>query len=499
MRPALLTRLRPSGPWRYGPADGAPDRVDTLFRSDRLYSAMTLAMQRLGWLEEWLAATAQSNDPAIAFSSLFPFQGDTLFATPPASAWPPAASQVTAPNPVFLAKLRWRAAHFVPLTVLDSLLTGGRLLAEQWLPDPESGCLLRRDRPNASPFRVALRHGAAVDRINRTSQAGVTAACVEFESGAGLWCVTRYKDKAVEAAWNERLQGAFRLLADSGFGGRRSSGWGQASAPEFQRGAWPALILPKLARIDPKAGDQENETQTEPRRYWLLSLYSPATGDRVDWSGGDYQVTMREGRMENGNGGGEKKILRMIAEGSVLQAADEPNGAAVDVAPDGFRHPVYRSGLALALELPRIIAATFSEAQAAEVPPEMLDETPASVETCGAAEPKDENVAGEEDRAAETSTSYQQPGESEGPTDASAHETEAGEPAEPGGDDPQPPEPAAPEAESGSTAEQVPAEQVPAEQESGKESVEDPAHTPDDPDHPADEARRSDTETNGAL
>jgi hypothetical protein len=42
----------------------------------------------------------------------------------------------------------------------------------------------------------------------------------------------------------------------------------------------------------------------------------------------------------------------MVSEGCVLAAGDEPVGVAVDVAPDGFAHPVYRSGLALALRLP---------------------------------------------------------------------------------------------------------------------------------------------------
>src|ERR1700685_3160297 len=62
---------------------------------------------------------------------------------------------------------------------------------------------------------------------------------------------------------------------------------------------------------------------------------------------------MRGGRVENGTAAGaEKKTVRMIAEGSVIAAHAEPAGAAVDVAPDGFPHPVYRSGLALALKLP---------------------------------------------------------------------------------------------------------------------------------------------------
>jgi hypothetical protein len=85
----------------------------------------------------------------------------------------------------------------------------------------------------------------------------------------------------------------------------------------------------------------------------MLSLYSPSSADQVDWNSGDYRLTVRSGRVDTGAASGTlKKTVRMIAEGGVLAAAAEPLGVAVDVAPDGFVHAVYRSGLALALRLP---------------------------------------------------------------------------------------------------------------------------------------------------
>jgi CRISPR type III-A-associated RAMP protein Csm4 len=349
MPQGLLVRLRPVGPWRFGPGDGALDRVDALYRSDRLYSALTLAMQQLGHMEEWLDATAQAERPAVVLSSLFPFQTDTLFAPPPASLWPPPSSLVTTPSPVFLTKVRWRAARFVPLPVLEALLTGQSILADQWAPDAESGCLLRRDRPSSSPFRVVQRNRAPVDRMTGRSEQAERVACVEFEPGAGLWTAIRFSGASAETAWTERVQAAFRLLADTGFGARRSSGWGQTAPPEFQTGAWPQLLIPKLKPSRNGAGDASS------RLYWLLSLYSPAASDSVDWSGGFYEVTVRGGRVESpAASGAAKKQARLIAEGSVLAASSDLIGAAVDVAPDGFAHPVYRSGLALAIALPTI-------------------------------------------------------------------------------------------------------------------------------------------------
>jgi outer membrane biosynthesis protein TonB len=107
--------------------------------------------------------------------------------------------------------------------------------------------------------------------------------------------------------------------------------------------------MPKLKPARNGAGDGSS------RLYWLLSLYSPAASDTVDWSGGFYEVTLRGGRIESPQASGAvKKQVRLIAEGSVLAANSELTGAAVDVAPDGFAHPVYRSGLALAIRLPTL-------------------------------------------------------------------------------------------------------------------------------------------------
>ena len=75
MSSALLIRLRPAGPWRYGPGDGARDRVDSLYRSDRLFSAVSQAMLRLGHLDAWLDATARAPHPAVVFSSLISVPG----------------------------------------------------------------------------------------------------------------------------------------------------------------------------------------------------------------------------------------------------------------------------------------------------------------------------------------------------------------------------------------------------------------------------------------
>ncbi|MBV9612980.1 MAG: hypothetical protein JO091_10935, partial [Acidobacteriaceae bacterium] len=203
------------------------------------------------------------------------------------------------------------------------------------------------------------------DRISPGAVRPHSFGCVEFEPGSGLWCVARFAHAEAEAKWSDRVKGCFRLLADTGFGARRTSGWGQAEAPQFQSGSWPNLLFPKIAGML-RNGDSRLESSEEPPLYWLLSLYSPASVDAIDWSGGDYRLAVRGGRIESPARGAEKKkAVQMIVEGSVLATRAEPVGTAVDVAPDGFAHAVYRCGFAVAVPLPVISSPDLQPIEAA--------------------------------------------------------------------------------------------------------------------------------------
>jgi CRISPR type III-A-associated RAMP protein Csm4 len=322
---SLLIRLRPIGPWRIGSDAGVRDRIDRIYHSDSLYSAISSAMARMGMLEPWLEATARAAEPAVRLSSCFPFQGETMLVVPPRNLWPPPAS----------SKIRWKGARFVPLSVIELLASGRPVPEDGWTIDGESECLLPfRSAPVPGPFRVSVRSNAAVDR----GGAGVAAhstACLEFTPGSGLWTMLQFRDDTARQEWDAPVTAAFRLLADSGFGGERSGGWGRSEMPEINEGA---VVV--------------NGSSAE-TGYWLLSLFHPASTDNVDWQQGNYIVTTRVGRVESSAGWGQaKKPTRMITEGSVLVAATEPRGAVADVAPDGFPHPVYRAGFALAVPIP---------------------------------------------------------------------------------------------------------------------------------------------------
>ena len=485
MNPGLVVKLRPSGPWRIGPDSGARNRVDVIYHSDSLFSAVTSAMSRMGSLAAWLDATARSQAPAVCFGSCFPFLDDIGFVVPPRTVWPPTSPAAMS------ARVRWKSARFIPLSMVESILAGKRPNDNQWSVDGASGCLVPVGKPG--PFRTSVRWNAAVDRLSGTSERHATA-CIEFREGCGLWTVVRFRDDAARDQWQEPVKAAFRWLADSGFGGERSRGWGRSETPEFVEGTLPGLIIEykrrtpsspveeppneeppvtepppseepepqpeppveeppneelSISALSPtEEPEQPLETQTvigaatvseqsdapqteapseahetvpeaeslaepapesvageplpetrsvdeserapetdaaitasvrapdlaEPMQvaaeppattpptstvplqaHWLLSLFTPAADDTVDWGRGSYTVLARGGRIDSPSGSGElKKQIQMVAEGSVLYADGVPLGAAADVAPDGFAHPVFRAGFALAIPLPEV-------------------------------------------------------------------------------------------------------------------------------------------------
>ncbi len=350
MNPGFVVRFRPLGPWRPGNG-GARDRVDDMFHSDSLFSAVTQAMMRLGELDAWLAATVQAPSAAVRLSSLFPYLDETLFVPPPKSLWPPQPS----------AKVRWANARFIPLAAVRDLVADRPLNDSRWDLDAASGCLLPAEaKLRSGPFRVSLRSHAAVDRVTESAVEVHRTACLEFCEGGGFWGVVSFTDEEARGRWAGPVQAAVRLLADTGIGGERSIGWGRSAEPVFTDGTLPGLLVPQSVSPETPPASPDTEASPEPRPpvspsvYWMLSLYSPGAGDSVDWQRGCYSLVTRGGRVESPERSGDrKKLLRMVEEGSVVAASEAPNGAAPDVSPEGFPHPVYRSGFALAVPLPQ--------------------------------------------------------------------------------------------------------------------------------------------------
>jgi CRISPR type III-A-associated RAMP protein Csm4 len=350
MNPGLIVKLRPSGPWRIGPDSGARNRVDVIYHSDSLYSAVTSAMARLGWLEEWLDATARTGAPAVSFSSCFPYLDDIVFVVPPRTLWPPASTSAKA------AKVRWKNARFVPLTVVQSILAGLRPDENQWSVDGPSDCLVPAGSPG--PFRTAVRWSAGVDRLTGASERHSTA-CIEFRAGSGLWTAVSFEDDVAQARWSGPVKAAFRLLADTGFGGERSRGWGRSEAPEFTEGFLPDLILPlSITAVAPVEAMEAAVKAVSPVAAMVVEPEAPAVEAAP---------------------AGQSELPTVEAVQPELPPAVEvaPEVPAVEVAP------------ATESEVPAVeaVPATESEAPAVEVASATESETPA-VEAAPAAEPE---------------------------------------------------------------------------------------------------------------
>lgn len=303
MAQAILFRFEARGVWSAAPSG------PSLVASDTFYGAVCAAMDHFGWLAEWLAA-----GPAVRLSSLFPWQQGTLFAPPPASAWPPVNG---------LQRLRPKLVRFLPLAAIADLLEENGLVESRWVLDPASGCLLAADRAGTGgPFRPVSFEKAAGPKHG-----------IQFAENGGLWGVAFCQDDL----WRRRIEATLRWLADAGVGGNRTLGWGSSTAVRFETGETVTTVLRRSKQGDGSKG------------WWLLSLFAPAAEEIVHWEQGAYRLAVRSGWVEGTQTA--KRSQRMVAEGSVIYAPEAPAGCLSDVTPEGCQHPVYRNGFAVAVPL----------------------------------------------------------------------------------------------------------------------------------------------------
>ena len=128
------------------------------------------------------------------FSSCFPFLDEIGFIVPPQTIWPPAATGAMS------SRVRWKSARFVPLGIVQVLLSGQGLDENRWSVDGPSECLVPVGRPG--PFRTAVRWSAAVDRMTGAAERHSTT-CIEFRPGAGLWTIVSFEDDRARSQWLE--------------------------------------------------------------------------------------------------------------------------------------------------------------------------------------------------------------------------------------------------------------------------------------------------------
>ena len=234
MPSGLLIRLRPVGPWRIGPDSGDRDRVDRIYHSDSLYSAVTSAMARLGMLDDWLDATARASGTGGAVQLVFPLPGRYAAGG--------AAAKSVASAAVFQGSLERRAVCAAQRRRIarggqgDSPKTAGSSTV------PANACSRSARRPRR--VRSASRYGRArrsiakarpFRRIRRPASSSRPAA------DCGAWCSFLTMLRGNNGPRRSRPRSG--CSADSGFGGKRSQGWGRAEMPEITRRRWSKFTL----------------------------------------------------------------------------------------------------------------------------------------------------------------------------------------------------------------------------------------------------------------
>lgn len=291
-----LFRFAPRGPVRFGRGDAGANPTTG---SDTLFSALCLALRDLYGpvrLASFLRAAASGEAP-VRFSSLVPYIGDTTLL----------------PTPL----LGTNTASWVSPSRFAALIQG---------TDPG-------DATTMQDGIVAVNAGeAATEKVWQEATFGSDSTrAVVFAPDCGLAAYA-----VVSPDWNEYVQAALKSLGDSGFGGRRSRGFGQFDVTQH------TADLP---------------TSPNAAAYCVLSRYVPTASELADGvlnNGARVRLIDSSGVIGSPDGAGTlRKRLRMVAEGSIVSPASghrPPNGQLVDVTPDGFTaHRVFRCGWALAV------------------------------------------------------------------------------------------------------------------------------------------------------
>ena len=348
---------------------GMEEASETL-ASDSLFAALVaqavlLDPRNVG--SDGVPAFAQpfvSGTPPFALSSLFPRLGDLILLPRPALKLPDMDDAQRERIGKGFKKLRYLSPRLFtdvcagrPFSREPIIMQKGKVwlsqeeaekLPKPWGRQSNEGDKSWFARLGETPiWEIESLPHVAVDRVSNAS-AYFEVGRVTYAPGAGLALLVRFAEPTGQAQF-ERL---LHLLGESGLGGRRSSG---AGAFHGVRGTTPDLNL-----------------GTPGSRQVLLSRYLPRPEEReaLRSEQASYQLVNVGGWLySTGKPAQRRQRVRMVAEGSVLDGAkvDGPiRGTVVDVRPvykagkphphlgigNGTDHPVYRSGLALALPIP---------------------------------------------------------------------------------------------------------------------------------------------------
>lgn len=323
----------PSG-FHFGRHGLGQEETFATMSSDSLFAAL---VSRLAAKEGAAAVDAfmkpfQENAAPFAFSSTFPFAGGVLF-------FPVPFALVGATAKSGNAK-QYKRVQYISEVLFRRLLAGASLqeiytkenkLSDSILLDASEKDILPREIKDGQPIwtiktrpRVTLGRSAQKSSIYFTGQ-------VTYAHDCGLWFGVYWRD----AAESTRVAALFADLGDSGLGAERSVGFG--SCKTLPGGS---IELP-----DPKD------------HPWVsLSRYLPREDETAALNNGSYKIVNVGGWLDSPvKRGQRRRAVNMLEEGATLSPLKNPiPGKVADVSPmyngsNPLGHPVYRSGLALAV------------------------------------------------------------------------------------------------------------------------------------------------------
>jgi len=311
--------------------------------SDSLFAALVARLARSDGAQtaEAFCHPFVERKPPFLLTSTFPLAGDVRFFPPPMSARrPPEKTEADAKSfkrVMYVSEQLYRrlleGAMLAELNgVYEPYLQGGKV----WVSEDEFKRLPDAVQKEGKLWGEEQRPRVTLDRASQASTLFFTGQ-VTFAEGCGLWFGIRWLDA------DDKLRNTVRKLlddlSDAGLGAERNSGLGAARIAEAgtlelpdPTGAWT-----NLSRYLPRA-DEMSTLSHENSAYTLKSV------------GGWLDSPTHTGQ--------RRKTINILAEGSVF--GNLPNaipGQVADVRPryetddDPLKHPVYRSGLALAVGL----------------------------------------------------------------------------------------------------------------------------------------------------
>jgi CRISPR-associated protein Csm4 len=319
------------------------EKTSPTFPSDSLFAALVSRLARSADSDvvDAFCQPFMAGQPPFVLTSTFPLAGGVRFFPPPLTSRKPPEKLAAGKD----AKTFKRVAYvseklFCQLLngAMLSELTGTRSLqGEQlWLSAEEFEHLPSKlQKEDAKVWAEEQRPRVTLDRASQASTLFFTGQ-VTFAEGCGLWFGIRWlKD---DSTLQKRVADLLADLSEAGLGAERNSGLGAAKIDRLGEFELP----------DP-AAKWTTLSRYLPRETEISAITHPDSAYTLKSVGGWLDSAAKPGQ--------RRKMVNLLVEGSVFGALPSPvPGQVADARPiygkeklDPLGHPVYRSGLALAI------------------------------------------------------------------------------------------------------------------------------------------------------